>query len=306
MASPTPKRQQPSRPSPFAQQAPLVSGRWLLWSLAGIFGGGLGLVYLTLCLLFWQGQWQILFYPKHPTKSVPATIGLPLEDLRFATTEAGQPRLDGWFIPADSSARYQGKTILYLHAMTTGSLVDAVPELTALHRVGIHLFAFDYRGFGKSEAAHPSEQLATEDTDAAWDYLINTRHISAGSILFYGTGLGASLAAEAAARHSEAAGLIVDDPTRTALQLLERDPRSRWMPVRLLTHDRFDPTAALKELKQPKLFLLSPSSQSRVAKDAADPKLIVYLRGQDDAAARREALQRFLDDLPSTTPGRVR
>ena len=297
MASPTPKKQQPSRPSPFAQQAPLVSGRWLLWSLAAIFGGGLGLVYLTLCLLFWQGQWQILFHPKHRAQQAAATPELPLEDVRFATTEAGQPRLDGWFIPAGASARYQNQTILYLHAMTTGSLADAVPELTAVHQLGINIFAFDYRGFGKSEAARPSEQLATEDTDAAWDYLLSTRHIPAASILLYGTGLGASLAAEAAERHPEAAGLIVDDATQTAFEILNQDSRSRLIPVRFLMHDRFDPAAALKDLKQPKLFLLSPSSQSKVAQEAADPKLIVYLPGRNDEPARREALQRFLDDL---------
>ena len=289
-----------SRRSPLAQQSPLVSGRWLLWWLAAIFGGGFFLVYLTSCLLFWQGQWQILFHPARTTLTVPATIGLPLEEVHFGTTETGEPRLDGWYIPAAQSSRYASETLLYLHSMKTGSLADAVPELTVLHQLGINIVAFDYRGFGRSQEEHPSEELASEDTEAAWDYLTNTRHVSAASLVFDGVGLGASLAAEAAERHPDAGGLIIDSPLPGALELLRQDRRSRWMPVRLLAHDRFDPRAALKRVQTPKLFLLAADVSEggkKLARDAADPKRIVYLP-VDGGATRLDALTRFLDELP--------
>jgi len=288
--------------NPLAQQQPLVSGRWLAASLVCIFGGGLALVYLTSCLLFWQGQWQILFHPSHTITHTPATLGLAFDELHFATTETGQPRLDGWYLPVEDTAPYASSTVLYLHSMESGSLSDALPELAALHQLGVNVFAFDYRGFGKSEPAHPTEKLATEDVDAAWQYLIETRHLLGSSIVFDGKGLGASLAAEAAARHPEAAAVILDSPSPTALELLRKDPRSHWMPVRLLAHDRFDPREALGHLKQPLLFLLpAPPADGpgrRYAERASDPKMIVSLPSSGAEKYRLEALQRFLDDLP--------
>jgi pimeloyl-ACP methyl ester carboxylesterase len=295
---PVSSRSQPKN-DPLAQQQPLVSGKWLLWSLAGIFGGGLALVYLTSCLLFWQGQWQILFKPSHKESVGPSTAGVQFEHFGFAVTETGQHTLDGWFIPAGSEGRYAGMTILYLHSMRDGSLSDTVPEILSLHRLGINVFAFDYRGFGFSDFARPSESLATQDTDAAWEYLVDTRHVPAASILIFGTGLGASLAAEAAARHPDAAGVVLDSPTPTALELLRVDPRSHWMPVRLLAHDQFDPGPVLTTLKQPKLFLLPPDTSSTAkqdAKQASDPKLVVYLPASA-GSAKSDALGRFLDEL---------
>jgi alpha/beta superfamily hydrolase len=42
----------------------------------------------------------------------------------------------------------------------------------------MNIFAFDYRGFGKSVNMHPSERSTYEDADAAWRYLTETRHLS--------------------------------------------------------------------------------------------------------------------------------
>jgi pimeloyl-ACP methyl ester carboxylesterase len=121
-------------------------------------------------------------------------------------------------------------------------------------------------------------------------------------MVLYGEGLGASLAAEAAARHPEAAALVMDSPAPTAMELLRADPRSRWMPLRLLAHDRFDPREALGHLKQPLLFLLPPPPADgpgrRCAERASDPKMIVSLPSSGAEKYRLEALQRFLDDLP--------
>jgi pimeloyl-ACP methyl ester carboxylesterase len=294
-ASPrSPRSSQPTPPSPLAQQLPLVSARWLIACLVAIFGGGLALVYLTMCFLFWQGQWQILFHPSRVDQAVSASFSI--EDVRFGPNEAGQPQLDGWFVA--SAGRYAGKTILYLHDTSAGSLSAAATELDTLHRIGINIFAFDYRGFGKSAGAHPSEKLATEDTEAAWQYLVNTRHIPPASIVIYGQGLGASLAAEAAARHPDAAGVVLDSPSPTALQLLKTDPRSHGLPVSLLAHDRFDPSPALQALKQSKLFLLPDSNQvgARYAQLAAEPKLIVHLPTGPSDSEKQESIRRFLDE----------
>ncbi len=286
---------------PLALQLPLVSGRWLLWSLLGVFGGGLALVYLTVCLLFWQGQWQILFHPAHPPAQDPPGV----EDVRFGTSEAGQTRLHGWLLNAQPGTPAAGFTILYLHAMTIGSLSGTATDLEALHSLGVNLFAFDYSGFGESQDVRPNEQRASADTEAAWQYLTGTLHVPPASVVLYGEGLGASLAADAAARHPDTAGLVLDAPSPTALQIFRADPISRWIPLWLLVHDRFDPRASLKSAKQPKLFLLPDTAEqagSHYALLAASPKRVVRLpAGQQASRFRLDALRSFLSQLPPPT-----
>jgi len=43
----------------------------------------------------------------------------------------------------------------------SGSLSDTLPQLQALHNLGINVFAFDYRGFGKSLNVHPRKPALT-------------------------------------------------------------------------------------------------------------------------------------------------
>ena len=286
-------------PDPLAQQAPLVSAKWLLWSLAGIFGGGLLLVYLTVCLLFWQGSWQILFQPSLPVSALlsgPDAKGREL--VQFDTTETGQPQLQGLFLKTTEGSPYANRTILYLPGTKADASTITNATLGALQEIGIGAFTFNYRGLGAERKQHPSEELATEDTEAAWRYLVETRHVPATSIVFYGRGLGASLAAEASRRHPDAAGLVLDDPSPTALELLHADARSNWLPIGMLTHDRFDPVAALAASKQPKLFLLHAGNAAgkRYAAVATAPKLIVYPGASP--TARQDALRRFLGEQP--------
>ena len=40
-----------------------------------------------------------------------------------------------------------------------------------LHALGFAVLGIDYRGFGRSSDALPSETLVAEDTRAAWDWL---------------------------------------------------------------------------------------------------------------------------------------
>ncbi len=303
--SPRPSGNAGGRPGddPMAQQLPLVSGQWLLGWLLGIFGGGLMLVYLTLCLLFWQGQWQILFQRTQPVSAAAASIAASKEQVLFDTTESGQPRLSGSFlVPVNSAA---GRTVLYLPDTSSIGFARTTRDLAAITATGVRSFAFNYRGMIEGQPDHPSESTSTEDTEAAWQFLTSTRHIVPTTIVIYGTGIGATLAAQLAAHHPEAAGLILDQPSLPALDLFHADPRSRWMPVRLLTRDRFNLIMPLQAASQPKLLLL-PAASSQIirhcAEVAKDPKLIVDLPAAASAAnrTRQDALKRFLDELPAS------
>jgi uncharacterized protein len=249
-----------------APQQPLASARWILAAVAGTLLLALVCVYATFCLFFWLGQWQLVFRPSRAITATPSSVGLKYDEVQFDSTETGVLQLDGWWIPADHPT---SDTLLLLHD-GSGSLSDTLPQLQALHKLGINLFAFDYRGFGKSINIHPSQASTSEDADAAWRYLTDTRHLS--PVVLDGVGLGAAIATEIARRHPHAAALILEDPKPPVLDSLAFDARMRLMPIRLLFHDRFDPTKTLATLRTPKLMLYPTDATARYYDQAAEPK----------------------------------
>lgn len=251
--------------SPLDPQQPLAGAPWIAGALAAVLILAAICVYCTFCLLFWQGQWQLVFKPSAAITVTPASDGLRYDEVAFDATETGNLQLHGWWIPADGAM-----TLLLLHG-GTGSLSDTVPHLQALHSLGLNVFVFDYRGFGKSVPLHPSQASTYDDAEAAWHYLTDTRHLPPGKIVLDGSGLGAAIAAEVARRHPEAAALILEDAQPPALDSLQLDRGMRLLPIRLLFHDRFDPTEALAQLRMPKLYL-SPTPNALYYEQAADPK----------------------------------
>jgi uncharacterized protein len=281
----------PGWKNPLAPQQPLANPRWLVTALAATLALAVVSVYIAFCLLFWQGQWQLVFKPSPAITATPASIRLKYDDIAFDATETGVLQLNGWWIPADNTAPYTADTLLFMHD-GLGSLSATVPQLLALHELGINIFAFDYRGFGKSVHLHPSEASTREDADAAWNYLVDTRHLSASSIVLDGVGLGAAIAAETARRHPQAPAVILEDPRPPVLEALQSDPRLRLLPVRWLFHDRFDPASTLAHLRTPKLLLYSAhGSEGRYYGQAAEPKEKGTLR---TAADYVQSLRSFL------------
>jgi uncharacterized protein len=255
----------PGWQDPLAQQQPLVSGTWLIGALLAVTGCAAVFAYLTLCLLFYQGQWQIVFHPSRTVSATPASVGLKYDEVRFDYTGAGVAQLAGWWIPADSKAPHADITLLFLRD-GRGSLSDNVQQLKTMHSLGINVFAFDYRGFGNSANDHPSEPRVYEDADAAWTYLTDIRHLDPKSIVLYGAGLGATIASETALRHRQARGLILENPAPPALSLIEADSRTHLIPIKWLFRDRFEIEPKLQqlgaELREPVLDLVKSGKPS--------------------------------------------
>jgi len=281
------------------QAFPNVSARWLLIAVAITLVGITACAWLSLCLLYWQGSWQLLYHPKAAITRTPASAGLAYEPIRFAVTETGIPQLTGWWIPAEGS-RF---TVLYLHG-ADGNLSDCVDALAALHRANLTVFAIDYRGYGQSQPGHPSEKQLRQDTEWALTWLSQTRHIPPNKIVVYGTSLGVNLAVELAAGHSELAGVILDQPVTDAVAPVFNDPRSRLVPAHWLVKDRYDLTTAASSLHTPSLWLfaksvVTPSTQAPPAYQAvAGTKASVWLSTPTQADPNfAESLRQWLDNL---------
>jgi hypothetical protein len=274
-----------------APQQPLASVRWILGAGLATLGLALLCVYITFCLLFWQGQWQLVFKPSPVITSTPSSLGLKYDEIQFDATESGILQLNGWWIPADQPST---QTLLLLLG-NSGNLSGTLPQLQILHQLGMNIFAFDYRGFGKSRNLHPSEKSTYEDADAAWSYLTGTRHLSASTIVLDGVGLGAAIAAETARRHSQTPALILEDPQPPILDTLQWDSLTRLLPIRLLFHDRFDPTQTLAQLRTPKLLLYPANdATARYYDQAADPKQKANLAAADVLPVLTSFLAKYL------------
>lgn len=289
-----------------APEPPPVSGRWLLLAVCGTLAAAAFCGWFVLCLLFWQGSWQLLYHPAAAVARTPASAGLAFDSVAFAATDAGAARLKGWWIPAAPGATLGRFTVVYLHGQD-GNLGDTVDALARLHAVGVNVLAFDYRGYGESKFARPSEAHWRQDTEWALEYLTGTRHIDAGTIVLDGTGLGANLALEVAAAHPELAGVVLDAPSEAPMNAIFNDARARLVPARLLARDRYDLDAAATALRVPLLWFeqSSPAEQTSATHEpdayqrVTARKMMVWMDSSHDASGQFEtALSRWLDGLP--------
>ena len=317
MSKPTPSRKRGARAFPSSGRTPkavaspsvpaLISPRWLVTNIGLMILGAVICAWLTLCLLFWQGSWQLLYRPTSAVTRTPATAGLPFDVIQFADTPAGVPQLQGWWIPSGVPSRF---TALYFHG-ERGNLGDAVGDLAQFQAAGLDVFAFDYRGYGQSVFKHPSESRMHEDAEAAIIYLTDTRHIAASSIVLVGRGLGANLALEMAAAHPQFAGVVLESPLENPLGAIFNDPRALIVPASALVRDRWDTSASASNLLIPSLWFYWPPAGANAAQEhqplayqtTKSRKSLVWLTGSPGADRDfQAALSRWLDDL--TRPSR--
>jgi hypothetical protein len=283
-----------------------VSGRWLLGAVALVVGAAVFCAWCAFCLLFWQGSWQLLYHPESVVKRTPSTAGIPFDAVGFAATDAGTPRLTGWWIPAAPDAKFARLTVLYLHGQD-GNLGDTEDAFAQLHGAGVNVLAFDYRGYGQSQFVRLSEAHWRQDAEWALEYLIGTRHIAPGAIVLDGTALGANLALEVAAAHPELAGVIVESPIADPTSAIFNDARARMVPAHFLVRDRYDLDAAAENVRVPVLWLAS-DGQAKAGVLPHEPeafekivhrKMLVSVNPAKNIDMQMiDALGRWLDELP--------
>lgn len=234
-------------------QHPTVPFKWV----ASMFGlmvlGAVICAWLALCLMFWQGGWQLLYHPASKIAQTPSAKGMTFDEVAFGAISTGQPNLQGWWIPASTSQSKSPLTAIYFHG-ASGNMGDSVDILSTLHNAGLNVLTFDYRGYGHSRFVHPNEERWKEDAEDALNYLTGTRHIASSSILLVGRDLGADLALQIAARHQSLAGLVIISPVPSAASLIFRDPRARLVPARFLIGDRWELLSSATDVKVPVLW----------------------------------------------------
>lgn len=204
--------------------------------------------------------------------------------------------LHAWWWPA---ARKDAPTLLYLHG-SRWNLTGQLFRIEQLHTMGFSVLAVDYRGFGESRGALPSERSVYQDALIAWQHLARLQP-EADKRFIYGHSLGGAVAVNLAhelaseEEAAQAAGLIVES-SFTNLGDVAAAVTNTSLPVRWLLSQEFDSLGKIAEVGIPVLIAHGrddryvPSRFSEALFDAAnEPKQLLLIDGANHNNSLRMA-----------------
>lgn len=135
-----------------------------------------------------------VFYPSHILSQTPAVAQLAYEDIWF--TSSDEIRLHGWWVPAEP-VRF---VILFCHG-NAGNISHRIDNIFRLNQMGLSVFIFDYRGYGRSEG-RASETGLYLDTEAAYEIARELADHHGAKLLIFGRSLGGIAAVHVASSHT--------------------------------------------------------------------------------------------------------
>lgn len=189
-----------------------------------------------------------IFFPSREILSTPKDIGLDYENIFFTTQD--HVSLNGWLIKAPSNSADQ-PTLIFCHG-NAGNISDRIDKIAAFRQMGLNVFIFDYRGYGKSQGK-PDEPGIYKDAAAAFDYLMTRKDIAHDKIIAYGASLGGAVAVDLAA-HRQVSCLILDSTFSSAADMAKE--MVAFIPSFLL-NIKLDSVTKVQDISVPKLFIHS-------------------------------------------------
>ena len=240
----------------------------------------LGLIaYVGIIVYLLLNQKNMIYHPEGRQVSAPAArFSLHEQRVSYPSTEG--VILTAWVVPAKELDEFKGMWMLICHGNLGNIGFGQRPEFYSFMRdTGVNLFAFDYRGYGDSTGS-PDELGLYADAQASYDYLTKTMHIAPDHIVIFGHSLGSGVAIELASK-VPAAGLIIEGAyTSVAQRGQEIYP---YLPINLVSTQRFASIDRIGSVTTPKLFLHSP-----------EDRIIPFAHGQKLFAAA-QGIKRFVD-----------
>jgi fermentation-respiration switch protein FrsA (DUF1100 family) len=240
----------------------------------------------------------LIYFPSRTLDTDPGGAGLPFRDVTFTARDG--VRLHGWLIPGRTPL-----TLLYSHG-NAGNVSGRVPIARMLvDRLGVGVFLYDYRGYGRSEGT-PSEAGLVADALAARAALLR-EGVAAEHLVYYGRSLGSAVTVDLALAHPPR-GVVLESPFASV-----RAMGNSVLPgAGYLLGTRWDSLGKIPRLRAPLLVLHSdadetiPYAQGRALFAAApEPKTFFTIRGarhydmQPSWSEYWDAWRAFLAALPA-------
>ena len=225
------------------------------------------------CATLDERQREWIFQPGDRAWGGSASYAEGMEDvwIDFQSSVTGKPtRLHGLWLPAEQR-RDDGPVLLYLHG-ARWNVAGSAPRIRRMQQLGFSVLAVDYRGFGKSTAELPSEDMAYEDAHAAWKWL--AEHHGQRARYVFGHSLGGAIAIDLASKVEDEQGVIVEG-TFTSIPDVASSMKWGWLPVGPLITQRFESIKKVTRLQSPLLVVhgandsLIPSELGRKLYEAA-------------------------------------
>lgn len=165
----------------------------------------------------------IVFFPDPFLIGSPADYGLEYEEVFFTARDG--VKLHGWWVPQPQHV----PTLLWFHG-NAGNISHRLENLHLLwHKVGVQIFIFDYREYGRSEGQITREGSYL-DAYAAYDYVTMTLRIPPSQLVLFGRSLGSALAVDLAVNHA-CRGLIIESAFTSSEDMFQLyAPFASWRP----------------------------------------------------------------------------
>ncbi|MBD3232435.1 MAG: alpha/beta fold hydrolase [candidate division Zixibacteria bacterium] len=203
-------------------------------------------LYAGILILLYIFQSRLVFFPSRDLIANPNQIGLEYEEVDFKTSD--HLGLSGWFVPNEESEY----VILFCHG-NAGNISHRLDTIRMYYQLGLSIFIFDYRGYGKSEGS-PSEKGTYVDARAAWEYLSNEKGYPPGKIIIGGRSLGGAIAAWLASKQSPAALILESTFTSIPDAGAVHYP---IFPIKLLARIKYNTLEYIKDVNRPLLVIHS-------------------------------------------------
>jgi alpha-beta hydrolase superfamily lysophospholipase len=174
-----------------------------------------------------------------------------------------------------------------------------------MQELGFAVLGIDYRGFGQSSKALPSEDMAYEDARAAWDWLA-ARYPGRARYIF-GHSLGGAIAVQVASEVQQASRGLIVEGSFTSVPAVAASHRWGWLPGSLLgplITQRFDAAARIATLRTPVLIVhgsadtvIDPALGRALFEQAPEPKRFVLVEGGSHHNTNAVGLDQYREAL---------
>ncbi|MCX7769543.1 MAG: alpha/beta hydrolase [Proteobacteria bacterium] len=258
-------------------------------------------------LLFFYSCTGLFFYPDKRQYINPNLIGYKREDVFFKSLD--NINLHAWLF---TSKENKG-TVIFLHGNAENITTHVNSVLWLIDR-GYNVFAFDYRGYGKSEGITTLKGVHI-DAESAIRYVLEREEISKNIILF-GQSLGGAIAITNLANSSykDKINCLIVESTFAGYRRIAKDKIAKNIftkifgyPLIFLINDDYSPERFIDKISPTPVLILHGDEDDIVPayhgdllfKIAKDPKELIIKRARHINVSRhqdvREKILNFLE-----------
>ena len=192
-------------------------------------------------------------------------VGFDHEQVEFRSKD--NTKLVGWYLRKPIMLPNSGpdRTVLVCHG-NAENVAQSAGYTGACFReaLGADVFAFDYRGYGKSEGS-PHEAGVLADSEAALEWLCEKTGKSPDEIILVGNSLGGGAAVHLASK----CGCKMLILQRTFSSLTDAAQHNYpWLPVRYFMRNQYPSCDKIKNCRQP-LFQTHPAEDTLIPVESA-------------------------------------